>query len=53
MLQNVRATAFTISELLRENQKGGGWLSYPPRLRLGLTGNWVYNFPDACKRKLN
>ena len=24
MLQNVRVTAFTISELLRENQQGGG-----------------------------
>ena len=52
MLQNVRVTAFTVSELLRENQQrrvgGGGmgvcvwgWVeikntSSPPSLRLGI-----------------
>ena len=25
MLQNARITAFTVSELLRENQQGRGW----------------------------
>ena len=25
MLQNARVTAFTVSELLRENQHGGEW----------------------------
>ena len=29
MLQNVRVTAFTISELLRENQQGGGKIPPP------------------------
>ena len=33
MLQNARVTAFTVSELLRENQHGG--LNYPPP-RFGL-----------------
>ena len=39
ILQNARVTAFTISELLRENQKGGwkgGITSSPPRLGLNL-----------------
>ena len=37
MLQNSRVAAFTISELLRENQQGGGGkiAPYPPP-RLGL-----------------
>ena len=30
MLQNTRATAFTISELLGENQKGVGQNYHPP-----------------------
>ena len=30
MLQNARVTAFTVSDLLRENQKGGGGLNYHP-----------------------
>ena len=36
MPQNARVTAFTVCELLRENQQGG--LNYPPPLppRLGL-----------------
>ena len=39
MLQNPRITTFTVSELLRENQQGGGDkinLSPPPPPRLGL-----------------
>ena len=33
MLQNVKVTAFTVSELLRENQQGGGGkIARPPRL---------------------
>ena len=37
MLQNTRITAFTVSELLRENQQGGGGGGVGvklPRLRL-------------------
>ena len=41
MLQNARVTPFTVSELLREDQREGGWwgrggvkLPNPPRLRL-------------------
>ena len=33
MLQNAKVTAFTVSELLKENQQGG--INYPPP-RLGL-----------------
>ena len=37
MLQNARFTAFTIFELLRENQRGGGGENYPlPPPMLGL-----------------
>ena len=38
MLQNARVTAFTVTELLRENQQGGGGvkLPYPHPPRLGL-----------------
>ena len=32
MLQNARVTAFTVSELLRENQLEGGGYNYPPPL---------------------
>ena len=35
MLQNIRATAFTVSDLLRENRQGGkSTPPSPPRLRL-------------------
>ena len=34
MLQNARVTAFTFSELLRENQQGEGGDYLPPRLGL-------------------
>ena len=38
MLQNARVTAFTVSELLRENQQGGWGELFPThRPRLGLT----------------
>ena len=38
MLQNVRVTAFTVSELLREKQQGGGIILPPPSPpRLGLS----------------
>ena len=30
MLQNARVTAFTVSELLMENQQGGGVKFHPP-----------------------
>ena len=39
MLQNARVTAFTVSELLKENQQGGGSVKLPPpprSSRLGL-----------------
>ena len=32
MLQNARVTAFTVSELLKENQQGGGSVKLPPPL---------------------
>ena len=44
MLQNARATAFTNSELLRENQQGKGGELPPPAPsppRLGLKNNFV------------
>ena len=37
MLQNARVTAFTVSELLREDQQGGVKLSPPPP-QLNLKG---------------
>ena len=44
MLQNARVTAFTISDLLRENQKGRGKMN-PPSLTLGLRTIFVvYSF---------
>ena len=33
MLTNVRVVAFTVSELFRKNQKGGGDYSRPTRLK--------------------
>ena len=43
ILQNIRVTAFTVSELLRENQQGeGGKVTHPPP-RLGLK---VLRHPD-------
>ena len=37
MLQNAKVTAFTVSELLRENQHGGGGggkITFPPGFEL-------------------
>ena len=34
MLQNARVTAFTVSELLRENQQGGVKLLSPTQIRV-------------------
>ena len=42
MLQNTRVTAFTVSECLRENQKGEEEQNYPPSLpRFGLRTNYL------------
>ena len=44
MLQNSKVTTFTVSELLKENQQGGGGkLPLTPSPRIGLT-NWKYSF---------
>ena len=40
MLQNSRVTAFTVFELLKENQLGGGKITPPPRLVLNI-GSWL------------
>ena len=45
MLQNARLTAFTVSELLRENQQEGeegGYYPLPP-VRLGLKNSYIEN----------
>ena len=39
MLQNARVTAFTVSELLRENHQGAG-ITLPPRLGLNISLTW-------------
>ena len=38
MLQNARITAFTVSELLRENQPGGGGSKITPPTQIRLKG---------------
>ena len=45
MLQNVRVTAFTVSELLRENQQGGGGdkITSPPHTTRPDLG-WYFHF---------
>ena len=47
MLQNARLTAFTVSELLRENQQeggeGGGGTTHFPPMRLGLKNSYIEN----------
>ena len=40
MLQDDRVTAFTVFELLKENQLGGGKITPPPRLVLNI-GSWL------------
>ena len=52
MLQNIRVTAFTVSELLRENQQGvggGGKITptHPPPPRLGLK-TFAYTGESKC-----
>ena len=42
MLQNARVRAFTVSELLRENQQEGGG-KITPSPRLGLSANPMVN----------
>ena len=37
MLQNARVTAFIVSELLRENQRGGGWGGIIPATQIRVT----------------
>ena len=50
MLQNTRITAFTVSELLRENQQGGGGGGVKlPRLRLS---NLQYGKGDQLNNKI-
>ena len=50
MLQNVRVTAFTVSELLRENQqvgRGRGIKSHPQAHRLGLNQTYRIIRPSS------
>ena len=48
MLQNSRVTAFTVFELLRENQLGGKITPSPlPRLGLNEEENWLRNKPKT------
>ena len=49
MLQNTRATALTVSELLRENQQGGTELPPPlppththTQIRVNFLGQWYF-----------
>ena len=44
MLQNVRVTAFTVSELLRENQQGGGIKLPPPPHTTRPDLGWYFHF---------
>ena len=46
MLQNARVTAFTVTELLRENQQGGGGgkITLPPPTQIRVKENhWKAN----------
>ena len=51
MLQNVRVTAFTVSELLRDNQQGGKVTSSPTTTTLPRTQiiNLILNLLDHSK----
>ena len=44
MLQNSRVTAFTISELLKENQQGGGWNYLPINTQIKVNESEKYDF---------
>ena len=50
MLQNPRVTAFTISELLRENQQRGWGVKLPPRLGLRLKILRNYKTSGQCQK---
>ena len=39
MPQNTRVTAFNVSELLKENQQGGGEVNYPPLTQIRVKAN--------------
>ena len=51
MLQNVMVTVFTISEVLREKQWGGGKISltpFPPRLGLNTNVGSIAEAGPLC-----
>ena len=39
MPQNTRVIAFNVSELLKENQQGGGEVNYPPLTQIRVKAN--------------
>ena len=49
MLQNSRVTAFTVSELLRDNQLGGKITPTPPRLGLKPVDEWYRDKMNTMK----
>ena len=49
MLQNSRVTAFTVSELLRENQLGGKITPTPPKLGLKPVDEWYRDKMNTMK----
>ena len=49
MLQNARVTAFTVSELLRENQQRGKISPTQSRLTLHYNGSNSFLFGNATK----
>ena len=51
MLQNARVRAFTVSELLRENQQEGGG-KITPSPRLGLSANPMVKQTQTIRRLL-
>ena len=50
MLQNARVAAFTISELLRKNQQGGGVKLPPFPTQIRVNGDCVSNFATKLKK---
>ena len=64
MFENARVTAFTVSELLGENQHGGGGgvkITSPPSPRLGSKESFLWymlyldlmNFVDSYEKESN
>ena len=50
MLQNARVTAFTISELLSENQQDGGKITLPPtQIRFNTLKNCHLNYKPGIR----